>query len=110
MKILFTCSQILLLSILIFAQTTDEIPSPERVLVVYTNPMNGDSTSLKIKNYYVEKRSIPDPINIVPITLSDPVSYGCEFRWNNEEIVDTTLQGDGGWHYVKEVIADIIVE
>lgn len=104
MKSLITSCLILLFSIQLLSQTTDEIPSPERVLVVYRA---NHPYSLSIANYYMEKRNIPST-NKMPITITDPGNYGCEFRWDDEEIVDLTLQGDGGWHYVKEVIADVI--
>ncbi len=104
MKSLINTCLIFIFSIQLLSQTTDEIPSPERVLVVCRE---NHPYSESIANSYMMKRNIP-LTNKVRITITDPSSYGCEFRNNEEEIVDLTLQGDGGWHYVKEVIADTI--
>lgn len=108
MKTLFTTiAMILLLTIKLSAQTTDEIPGPERVLVVYAAPINGDSTSLRIMNHYVDVRSIP-LTNIVPINITDPAGYGCEWGPEGEEEIIGTAEKIAGWNYVKEVIADEI--
>ena len=55
----------------------------------------------------MEKRNIPLS-NKVPITITDPGNYGCVFDNEDEEIIDLTLPGDGGWYYVKEKIAEPI--
>ena len=106
MKSLITISLLLLLLVNLNSQTTDDIPGPERILVVYNE---NSAISDSIRKHYIRVHGIPES-NKLGIDITEPSSYGCEFRWNNEEIVDTTSQGDGGWHYVKEVIADIIVE
>lgn len=104
MKSLITTGLILLFSTQLLSQTTDEIPTPERVLVVYRS---NHTYSDDIANYYAQKRNIPES-NVFGIDITDPGYYGCEFRWNDEEIVDLSLPGNGGWYYVKNVIADQI--
>ena len=102
MKTLNTITMIFILSANLSAQTTDEIPGPERVLVVFNE---NSEVSDSIRKHYVRVRGIPES-NVKGINITDPSSYGCEFRQNGEEIVDLSLPGNGGWLYVKEVIAD----
>lgn len=109
MKILIRTGLILLLSIQLLSQTTDEIPGPERVLVVYKKPIEDDSTSYKIMSHYVDRRNIPFS-NIVEIeNLPIEVTYPGEGTVTLEQEGED-LRGDGktGWLYVDEYLADPI--
>jgi len=75
-------------------------PTAENVLVVYRIDHPNSSA---IKDHYVDIRSIPST-NVVPINLSQ--SYpGISFTNSDEVIVG---EGNLGWQYVKERIADEI--
>lgn len=107
MKILITITLISIISINLLPQTTDDIPGPERVLVVYNA---NSAVSDSIRKHYVRVRGIPES-NVKGINIVDPENYGCEWGVGGpeagEEIIGQTSE-DAGWVYVKEVIANVI--
>lgn len=78
------------------AQTNAGIPDASIVLVVYN--ANSDTSEL-IKDYYVQARGIPNPLNVVPLNLPrKPISVGdwsdphvVKLGYNDEYIQDSTL-------------------
>lgn len=86
------------------SRTYKNFPTPEEVLVVYAS--NIDS-SLYVKNYYVSIRTIPS-VNVVPLNIPQSITYPegtAELRPGGEDIWGN---GNLGWRYVKDAIADPI--
>ena len=89
--------------------TNAGLPDAERVLVVYANNDFGDDSSHMLAEYYASIRNIPEE-NVMIGGLTIPPS-----KIYPEGIVNVVqggedIQGDGdlGWHYVKDIIADPI--
>ncbi len=86
--------------------TYKNFPTPDEVLVVYANNSVGDS-SRYIKDYYVSVRNIPI-VNLVSLDIPQSITYQegtATLQPGGEDI-----GGDGnlGWRYVKDAIADPI--
>ncbi|NWG28045.1 MAG: TIGR03790 family protein [Ignavibacteriaceae bacterium] len=84
--------------------TNVNFPKPENILVVYSN--NVDSSEI-VAQYYASIRNIPE-VNIKGITIPAIKIYSGDtvIVVQNNEII----RGNGnlGWRYVKDVIADTI--
>jgi len=96
MKHLFFLSLFLFLcSIIAEAQTNENIPGPENVLVVYNE--NSD-TSEMIMEYYVNARGIPSSTNVLPLSLPRRIinlgdwsgNHVVKLGFDNQNIVDST--------------------
>lgn len=87
--------------------TYSNVVTPEEILVVYKNSVGGNDTSESIKDYYVEKRSIPS-VNILGLDIPNSIIYqeGTVTLYQGGE--DIRGSGNLGWRYVKDVLADTI--
>ncbi|HSW56315.1 MAG TPA: T9SS type A sorting domain-containing protein [Ignavibacteriaceae bacterium] len=86
--------------------TYKNFPTPEEVLVVYAQNSIGDSSQL-VADYYRAKRNIPN-VNVFFIDIPQSIVYPegtAELQPGGEDIWGN---GNLGWRYVKDAIADPI--
>ncbi len=88
--------------------TYTNVATPEEILVVYKRTIGEDDSSEIIANYYATIRNIPS-VNIMPgIDIPESITYpeGTATLFQGGE----DIRGDGnlGWRYIKDVLADPI--